>query len=77
MECSRLSLLERYIMTTPKKKEFDCIQIKRDAQAKIYQNIKQMTPEKEIAYFRQSIEQSRFSDWWKSVSSRVETFETN
>lgn len=63
-------------MATQKKKEFDCIQIKRDAQTKIYQNIKQMPPEEEIAYFRQSIDQSKFSNWWKSLTSRVELSET-
>jgi len=64
-------------MATHKKKEFDCIQMKRDAQTKIYQNIKQMTPEEEIAYFRQSVGQSKLSKWWKSVSSRVELSETH
>ncbi len=63
-------------MATQKKKEFDCIQIKCDAQVKIYQAIKQMTPQEEIAYFRQSIEQSKFSAWWKSVSSQIELSET-
>ena len=61
-------------MTTPKK-EFDAIQIKRDAQEQIYQAIKQMTPEEEIAYFRKSVEQSTFSKWWRSVSTQVETSE--
>ena len=64
-------------MATQKKKEFDCIQIKRDAQTKIYENIKQMTPEEEIAYFRQSVDQSKFSKWWRSASSHVELSETH
>jgi len=34
-------------------------------------------PEEEIAYFRQSIDQSKFSTWWKSVSSRIELSETH
>lgn len=63
-------------MTTQRNKKFDCIQNKRDAQTKIYQTIKQMTPEEEIAYFRQSIDQSKFSNWWKSLTSRVELSET-
>lgn len=63
-------------MATQQKKEFDCIQSKRDAQAKIYQAIKQMTPEEEIAYFRQSINQSKFPTWWKSVSSHIEVSES-
>lgn len=64
-------------MTTHKKKEFDCIQVKRDAQAKIYQAIQDMTPEEEIAYFRQAVAQSKLSEWWKSVRSRVEHSETH
>ncbi len=63
-------------MTTPKKKDFDCIQMKRDAQTKIYEAIKQMTPEEEISYFQQSVGQSKFSEWWKSASSRAELSET-
>ena len=61
-------------MTTPKK-EFDTIQIKRDAQERIYEAIKEMTPEEEISYFRQSIAGSKFSKWWKSTSSRTEVSE--
>ena len=61
-------------MTTPKK-DFDSIRIKRDAQEKIYEAIKAMTPEEEIAYFRQSIETSKFSKLWKSASSQTEISE--
>ena len=60
-------------MTMPK--EFDSIRIKRDAQEKIYEAIKEMTPEEEIAYFRKSIKGSKFSKLWKSASSRTEASE--
>ncbi len=63
-------------MTTHKKKDFDCVEMKRNAQSKIYEAIKQMTPEEEISYFRQSVERSKFSKWWKSASSRAELSET-
>lgn len=59
------------------KKEFDCIQVKRDAQTKIYQAIRQVTPEEEIAYFQQSVDQNDLSEWWKSVPSLVELPETH
>ncbi len=62
-------------MTTPKK-AFDSIQAKRDAQENIYEAIKNMTPEEEIAYFRQSIDMSKWSTWWKSTLPRTETPET-
>lgn len=61
-------------MTTPKK-TFDSIQIKRDAQESIYQTIKQMTPQEEIDYFRKSVQRSKLSKWWESVSSRTEISE--
>jgi hypothetical protein len=60
-------------MAKQQKKEFDCIQIKRDAQSKIYETIKQMNPEQEIAYFHRSIQKSMFADWWKSVSTHSES----
>jgi len=60
---------------TTHKKELDSIQIKRKAQEKIYEAIKEMTPKEEIAYFRQSIDRSRFSQWWKSASARFEASE--
>jgi hypothetical protein len=62
-------------MTTPKK-EFDSIQIKRAAQEKIYKAIKGKTPEAEIAYFRESLDKSRFSKWWLLTSSHTEVSKT-
>jgi len=62
-------------MTTPKK-EFDSIQVKREAQEKIYEAIKGMTPEQEIEYFRQALNKSKFSKWWQSAASRAEMSET-
>ncbi len=62
---------------TKHKKEFDCIHIKRDAQLKIYETIKQMTPEEEITYFRRSVNKSKFSKWWESIPSRFEHSEPN
>jgi len=55
--------------------EFDSIQIKRYSQERIYEAIKGMTPEEEIAYFRQSVDRSKFSKWWRSASSRSEISE--
>ncbi|HEY4611738.1 MAG TPA: hypothetical protein VII11_02015 [Bacteroidota bacterium] len=63
--------------TEKKKKDFDCMAIKRHAQVKIYEAVKRMTPEEEIAYFRHSIDNSEFAEWWKSATSRVELTETH
>jgi chemotaxis regulatin CheY-phosphate phosphatase CheZ len=48
-------------------KEFDCVAMKREAQERIYQEIKDMTPEQEIQYFRDAVEKSEFRDWWKKT----------
>ncbi|MCX6645043.1 MAG: hypothetical protein NTY09_01590 [bacterium] len=39
------------------KKDFDCVEMKRKAQEKIYEDIKDLTLEEEIEYFRKGAEQ--------------------
>jgi hypothetical protein len=39
------------------KKTFDCVEMKRKAQEKIYEDIKDLTLEEEIEYFRKGAEQ--------------------
>ena len=46
--------------TINRKKEFDCIEMKNEIQAKIYEEIKNMTAEERISYFRISPEQDPF-----------------
>jgi len=41
-------------------KEFDCLEMKREIQAKIYAEIKDMTAEERILYFRIPFEQDPF-----------------
>ena len=52
---------------TPTKveKAFDCLAYKDRVQAEIYQEIKDMTHEQEIAYFRRATETGPLADWWK------------
>ena len=52
---------------TEVKKDFDCIAFKRQAQARIYQRIKDLPPEEEIEYFRTVAAQGPLGDWWKAV----------
>ncbi len=59
-------------MKTPQKKDFDCIRMKREAQARIYGNISNLTPEQEIAYFRRAAESGSLAEWWKKVKSQTE-----
>lgn len=54
------------MMKTKTRKTFDCVEFKRAAQARIYERIKDMTPEEEIAYFRQAVESGPFAEWWRS-----------
>jgi hypothetical protein len=65
-------------MTTPTKTEktFDCIEFKRHAQLKIYEQIRGMTHEQEQAYFTQQSEKGPLADWWRRVK-KPEKLESN
>jgi len=47
-------------------KEFDCLEMKREIQAKIYAEIKDMTAEERISYFHIPPEQDPFRRYKKS-----------
>lgn len=51
----------------PKQKTFDCVEMKRRAQARIYEEIKDLSPEEEVAYFRRAAETGPLADWWKKI----------
>ena len=51
-------------MTTISKK-FDCIAFKRSAQLAIYEEIKHMTRDEQLAYYRSRAEAGPLGDWWK------------
>lgn len=51
-------------------KKFDCLGFKTMVQADIYQQIKKMTPEQEILYFRHNLEKSDFALLWKRLQER-------
>jgi hypothetical protein len=52
-------------------KSFDCVEFKRQAQAEIYQEIKGLTPEEEIEYFRRQVAAGPFAKLWKSLQDRA------
>lgn len=52
--------------TDPENK-FDCVEFKRQAQARIYERIKDLTPDEEIEYFRKAAETGPFGDWWRRM----------
>ena len=66
-------------MTTKPKAEktFDCIEYKRRVQLRIYEDIKNLTPQEEIEYFRKKAEEGSLGDWWKSVKSANQARQTN
>jgi len=51
-------------MSNSKKSEklFDCVEFKRQAQLRIYEKIKDMSPAEEIEYFRRQAESGPFAD---------------
>lgn len=51
-------------------KEFDCIEFKRQAQAEIYEEIKGLSPEEEIEYFRRRVATGPFGRLWKALEDR-------
>ena len=45
-------------------KTFDCLAFKRAAQLQIYEEIKELSREEEIAYFHKRAETGSLKDWW-------------
>ena len=50
-------------------KDFDCIAFKRAAQERIYEQIQNMTPVEEIAWFKQKVESGPYGELWKRISA--------
>lgn len=56
--------------TTDVKKEFDCIEFKRQAQARIYERIRGLSPQEEIEYFRKAADEGPLAEWWRALKGR-------
>lgn len=54
-------------MTTKADKEFDCVEFKRQAQVRVYEAIKDLSPEQEIDHFRRAAVQGPLGNWWRSL----------
>ena len=52
-------------------KEFKCVDFKHETQMQIYREIKNLTPEEEIEYFRRRTESSVFGKWWKKLHRNI------
>ncbi len=49
-----------------KKKTFDCLEFKRRTQARIYEEIRDMTLDEQLEYFRIRAENGPLGEWWKA-----------
>jgi len=50
-----------------RKRTFDCLAFKEKVQAAIYEEIKDLSPEKQIEYYNRSAETGPLADWWRGV----------
>jgi len=48
-----------------KKKSFDCMEMKRRIQEKIYEETKDLSRKELVAYFRRRVEEGPFAQLWK------------
>ena len=48
-------------------KEFKCVDFKHETQMQIYKEIKNLTREGEIKYFRRRAESGVFGKWWEKL----------
>ncbi len=51
-------------------KGFDCVEFKRRAQERIYEEIRDLAPESEIEYFHRAVEAGPLGPWWRRVTRR-------
>ena len=55
-------------MNRPKSdKAFDCVDLKREVQARIYEQIKHMPPAAEIEYFKRAANEGPLGDRWRAI----------
>ena len=51
-------------------KKFDCVEMKNKIQAKIYEEIKGMTPQEEIEYRRKKLESGSMADIYRRLRAK-------
>jgi len=51
-------------------KSFDCVEFKHRAQERIFEEIKGLSPEKEIEHFRRAAQTGPLGRWWKGLPAR-------
>ena len=57
-------------MNRKPKKRFDCVEFKHRVQEMIAADVKGMSPEEELEYFRTSVAKGPLGRWWRSLEKR-------
>lgn len=61
-------------MDQPKNdKSFDCVAYKRRIQLKIYEEIRQLSPQEQILYFHTAAKTGPLGAWWTQLSATRRT----
>lgn len=64
--------------STPKiKKKFDCVESKRQAQERIYEETKGMSHEEELAYFERNAMSGPFGNLWRQMREKAKKDKTS
>ena len=58
-------------LKTPNEGGFDCTAFKQRAQSKIYEEVKDLSADEELAYFRRRVETGPFAKLWRSLASKT------
>jgi len=48
-------------------RKFDALAFKEQAQARIYEEIKDMTPAQQIAYYEEATRRGPLAKWWQGI----------
>ena len=51
------------------KKTFDCLEYKREVQRRIFEDIRDLSDEERIQYFRRRAEEGLLGAWWRKVKA--------
>lgn len=54
---------------TKETQTIDCLEFKRQAQAEIYEDIKDLTHNQQAEYFRKRAESGALGEWWKTIKA--------
>jgi hypothetical protein len=55
------------MIPTRTEKKFDCVEFKRQAQREIYEQIKDLSPEEQIRYYRERAAAGALGEWWRTI----------